>query len=45
MIHSPCLNNPNAQCMDRGICKRGFPKENSPVTRVVEDEYPKYQRR
>ena len=31
--------------MVNGVCKRGFPKDYEPYTRIIEDGYPKYKRR
>ena len=45
MVHSPCQENPNAICKVKGKCCRDFPKDYCERTRVLDDSYPRYQRR
>jgi hypothetical protein len=46
MIHGPCgLLNPNANCMEDGLCKKNFPKEFQNATVNCVDGYPIYKRR
>jgi hypothetical protein len=47
MIHRPCgvHGNPNAVCIDRGKCTKGFPKPFSDETLMTADGYPTYCRR
>ncbi len=47
MIHRPCgvHGNPNAVCIDRGKCTKGFPKLFSDETVMTADGYPTYRRR
>ncbi|KAI3642989.1 hypothetical protein MP228_012544 [Amoeboaphelidium protococcarum] len=44
MIHSQCIDNPNAQCIINGECQRNFPKDFSASTVVNDDGYPEYKR-
>jgi hypothetical protein len=45
MMHGPCgVLNPNAPCMEKGKCTKGFPKEFNESTVLTEDGYPKYAR-
>ncbi|EEQ81232.1 hypothetical protein NCER_102460 [Vairimorpha ceranae BRL01] len=44
MIHGPCGSaNPNASCMENGICTKGFSKEFNTHTKITEG-YPVYKR-
>ena len=46
MIHGPCGNiNPNAACMEKGKCKKGFPYEFTSQTTIIPGHYPRYRRR
>ena len=46
MVHGPCSNmNPNAPCMENGVCTKGFPKTYQVATLVGEGSYPLYKRR
>ncbi|KAF7814060.1 uncharacterized protein G2W53_028029 [Senna tora] len=46
MIHGPCGTiNPRSPCMQKGKCKRHFPKPFVPYTVQGNDCYPLYQRR
>ena len=46
MVHGPCSHlNPNAPCMENGVCTKGFPKPYQPITVVGEGSYPLYKRR
>ena len=47
MIYRPCgvHGNPNAVCIDRGKCTKGFPKPFSDETEMSTDGYPTYRRR
>ncbi|KAF7815403.1 uncharacterized protein G2W53_029372 [Senna tora] len=46
MIHGPCGTiNPRSLCMQKGKCKRHFPKPFVPYTVQGNDCYPLYQRR
>jgi hypothetical protein len=41
MLHGPC----NAdRCLENGLCKKRFPKDFCPQTRMKEDGYPEYAR-
>jgi hypothetical protein len=46
MIHRPCgpHGNPNAVCIDKGKCTKGFPKPFSDETLMTADGYPTYCR-
>ena len=40
MVHRPCgAQNPNASCMDKGACSKGFSKPFREETSVSEDSY------
>ncbi|KAL3810378.1 hypothetical protein ACJIZ3_000028 [Penstemon smallii] len=46
MIHGPCgLMNTGAPCMQKGKCKKGYPKAFAPFTAQGNDSYPIYQHR
>ena len=46
MIHGPCgCRNPNAPCMEEGVCTKNYPKEFQENTLLQDGAYPKYRRR
>lgn len=46
MIHGPCgALNPHSICMENGRCKKFYPKDFQPYTRMDNDGYPLYRRR
>ena len=46
MIHGPCGHlNPQAVCMENGVCTKQFPKEFQERTVITDNGYPKYRRR
>ena len=46
MIHAPCSDNPNSECMREGRCSKNFPKPFLSETASVEgDYYVSYRRR
>ena len=46
MIHGPCgKENPTSICMEKGKCKKKFPKEFKEQTNAELNSYPEYKRR
>ena len=46
MVHGPCgVLNPKSVCMQKGECKRNFPKAFSDFTKLENSAFPEYKRR